>query len=178
MGNHSVTYTDSRGRQLDIEVDEDASAWVGLRLSENREPLGIVIPADKRETLARALAGWHHGVQPAQPDRPEPVDPSEVRVGDVVEIEADDGSWMVRGRVGSVGNQWIRIDYSDKHWTWIHPGTVRILHRAEPEPDPAAVEALAALLDQVDTDIGLHNIIRAHDYARELIRRGVVIADA
>lgn len=85
----------------------------------------------------------------AHPARPEPADPASVRVGDIVEIEAEDGSWMVRGEVRKTDE--LGIDYPlqvivDTHergsiWPCTTGNTVRVLHRPEPEPDEAAVEA-------------------------------------
>ena len=113
-----------------------------------------------------------------EPERPDPIDPADVRVGDVVEVEADDGSWLVRSEVEHVGVQGeLRLIHSGGRTVWVQagsPATVRVLRRAAPEPDPAEIEAIQhALTDVADhteaTYIG-GDITR---YARELWRHNV-----
>ena len=80
-------------------------------------------------------------------------DPADVRVGDVVEVEADDGSWLVRGEVIATDHGAaypIRVGAPTLgglgEWPRLKDATVRVLRRAAPEPDPAEVEALELVL--------------------------------
>lgn len=123
--------------------------------------------------------------QAAQPDRPAPVDPSEVRVGDVVDYERKPGYETCRivGKVDETFNFGHGISLRIHSLWWnTAPGmaTVRILHRAEPEPDPAAVEALAEIVHDVNNSFESTPLTKSatNRFVRELIRRGVEVPDA
>lgn len=115
---------------------------------------------------------------PAQPDRPEPVDPADVRVGDVVDMEHEDGIWRAVGPVTGVyphpgGPEYyifaVRIGVDDVPLSSKY-ASVCVLHRAEPEPDEAAVEALISALEE---RCGVSAPTRRdtwRDIARDLIR--------
>lgn len=121
----------------------------------------------------------------AQPDRPEPIDPADVKVGDVVEVEADDGNWLVRGRVDAHGindatGQLLLLP--GPGWTEAHSdvATVRLVRRPAPEPDPEQVEALAGeLASAADVSTFVASTVAVpmgqhwNRLARELVRRGV-----
>lgn len=84
-----------------------------------------------------------------QPDRPEPVDPANVRIGDIVDYEHKPGyeTCQIVGKVDETLDTEFGISLRiHGHWWNAAPSmaTIRVLHRAEPEPDPAAVEALAS----------------------------------
>lgn len=135
-----------------------------------------------RISLARLILGASFDLD-AQPDHPEPVDPSEVRVGDVVEVEADDG--MVRGEVEEIdldasGAPLLIAAIGRTIRPIIYSATVRVLRRAEPEPDPAAVEALVGIVHDVNNSFESTPLTKSatNRFVRELIRRGVEVPDA
>ena len=72
-----------------------------------------------------------------EPERPAPVDPADVRVGDVVEVEADHGSWLVRGEVVEVdpgSESSLAIHFTNRQfWPPTANATVRVLSRAVPD---------------------------------------------
>lgn len=100
----------------------------------------------------------------------EPIDPSDVRVGDVVEVEADDGSWMVRGKVDDRTATRLRFDLPTQIAVWfdLTDATVRLVRRAESDPDTVQVEALHQLIEDIWGET-------TPDLARELVRRGVTV---
>lgn len=113
--------------------------------------------------------------QAAQPDRPEPVDPASVQVGDVVEIEGDD--WMVRAPVVDLDNLHhdgprypesspfgVRINQL-MWWPVVTDATVRVLRRAD--PDPEQVRAWVQWL--VDNGAGCNGV------AETLVRAGLEV---
>lgn len=89
-----------------------------------------------------------------EPDRPEPVDPSEVRKGDYVSIELTwpDGTprWRVDSPVEEVHHYnaphslTIRDEEGEDWQPDLTDATVRVLHRAE--PDPAAVAEIRQIV--------------------------------
>lgn len=182
----SYTYDDS-DRRLTIR---EMGGRVDIFVRDLDDSAMVLLPAEQRQAAAQALAGDGYRVVPAdqidamstdgrvrlypsQPDRPAPVDPSEVRVGDVVEIEGDDGSWMVRGPYAgpgmlSRGKLIIRIGGRNEAIPYAD-ATVRILRRAEPGPDPELL--------RIVRDVNLATWDSSEEYVRELERRGVRLVD-
>lgn len=142
-----------------------------------------IIAAD-RDRLARENDDLRKQLHDAevQAARPEPVDPADVRVGDVVEVEAADGSWMVRGEVGDVDPEWVALAVRLSIGTTImyphrDPGaTVRLLRRALTGEQ---VVAINTMLRDIEMDLGAGDLsnVPAPAIARELVRRGVVVRD-
>lgn len=172
-----------------LAIDDDAGqAYV--RLSDQRgNYINAYVPESERQAAAQALAGDGYRVvraspvddkfiaverdeyerllkeaQAAQSDRPEPVNPASVRVGDVVEIDADDGSWMVRAPVTDTDDPehdgprypqdspfGVKVNRL-MWWPKLDDATVRVLHRPVAEPDPAAVETLAEVIYEHEYD--------------------------
>ena len=129
-----------------------------------------------------------------QTARPEPVDPADVRVGDVVEVEDEFGIWLIRGMVNAVDNGQLEIIHGSSRRVWVLVSgvnvhaTVRLLRRAEPQPDPDQVEALYEaiyLTAEGQRQVGLNQDGRADEYRaiaeglvrRGWVRRGVVVRD-
>lgn len=164
--------------------------------------LWVDVPPERRVAAAQQLAGDGYRVVPAdfysglarenddlrkqlhdaevQAARPEPVDPADVRVGDHVEIEAAGGSWMVRGEVANTDLSYvpprllIHVATADPCWLDTRRTTMRLLRRAEPQPDPEQVKALAAIVRDLNREaINL----TPNEVAERLVRRGVVVRD-
>lgn len=95
-------YTNPFGVQLTINSELDGSVYMALGTAVIRPH--VQLPADERVKAAQALVGDHYGVIPVDEHAAtnQLIDSADVRVGDVVEVEADDGSWMVRGKVTEI----------------------------------------------------------------------------
>lgn len=180
MSNY-YTYEDDLHWTFRITPINDGDYAHVLTADEDGRGVGIAIPADERQAAAQALAGDEWRVVSAkQPGKPDPIDPQDVRVGDVVEVKANDGSWMVRGKVSEIGfvgaDYPFRIHFDELNksaiWPCVPGNTVRLLRRAEPEPDPVQVKALDEVLSEVESEIGYSS----PQLARELVRRGVTVA--
>lgn len=167
-------------RYTDQRFDEDVTltiaehfAYACVVASGERH---VHVPGAERRAAAQALAGDLYEVVPvpAVPADDDPINPSDVKIGDLVEYERRPGykPCRVLGEVEDVLDGGRSIQLHDKWWNTA-PGmaTVRPVRRAEPEPDPEQVEALAVLLSNWGPQ---HS---TEGFARELARRGVRVGE-
>ena len=190
------------GRDVTI-VDQalTSDALVVWRAAVDGQLLGqFTVPADQRQAAAQALAGDGYRVVPSdghsrlarenddlrkqlhdaevQAARPEPVDPADgIDTSDIVVTQ--DGNRLTVGDGAEAC--WAHLE-DNPNWHYNHALNALALYRelkrrAEPQPDLEQVEAVGALLAAVDADLGMHNVISPDKYARELVRRGVVVRD-
>lgn len=151
-----------------------------IRVGIDRIKQATSIPDWERELLSQP--------RPAQPDRPEPVDPASVRKGEYVSIEfMRETGGLPRFRVDSVVEEvhsynaphslTIRDENGEDWQPDLTDATVRILRAAEHVPDPAAVDALRQVMRdtfRVGSSPGVEldeEWIERH--ARELAKRNV-----
>jgi hypothetical protein len=107
------------------------------------------------------------------------IDPADVHVGDVIRINANDGSWAVQGKVDDIDlphprrDYQFRLNFGDyRRWHWAADARVHMVRRAELEPDPARVAEIQGLMDVA----GLPTELRFRsDLAEHLVRNGVAL---
>lgn len=149
---HRYHYTDVNSIMLMIRDSLDESY---IRLDWTDGFRAITLPAAERRTAAQALAGddWRVVSANAQVFGTQPPSPKMLReCANILETAP-----YQRTKTAA----WLR----------------EIAEALGPEPDPQQVEALAALLEQVDGQLDLYNLIHPDKYARELVRRGVRVGE-